>query len=86
MYNITLFLALFQRPLDGYAFPVFTTEFCPRDIKEFGERSKFLSCTQERAYRCIFSENKTKFVELCYRPSRRHIEIGKKKLNTKNIF
>lgn len=57
-----------QTPLDGYAFPVFTTESCPRNLTEWGERSSAFNCTQEYTYMCVPDENITQlwsYVTVC---------------------
>lgn len=57
---------MIQRPLDGYAFPVYTTESCPRNLTEWMERSSIFNCTWSNAYMCVTDENITKLLEFCY--------------------
>lgn len=57
---------MIQRPLDGYAFPVYTTESCPRNLTEWMERSSIFNCTWSNAYMCVPDENITKLLEFCY--------------------
>lgn len=57
---------MIQRPLDGYAFPVFTTGICPRNLTEWQERSSAFNCNQTNAYMCVPDENITELLEFCY--------------------
>lgn len=57
---------MIQRPLDGYAFPVFTTEVCPRNLTEWQERSSAFNCNKTNAYMCVPDENITELLEFCY--------------------
>lgn len=64
-----------SRPLDGYAFTVYTTKLCPRNTTEWLERSTALNCTWRNAYMCVPNENITELLEFCY--SLPQIQIGK---------
>lgn len=64
-----------QKPFDGSEFPVFTTEFCPRNLTEWQERSTALNCTMRNAYMCVPDENITELLEFCY--SQPQIQITK---------
>lgn len=57
---------MIQRPLEGYEFPVFTTESCPRTLTEWNEQSTALNCNQTNAYMCVPNENITELLEFCY--------------------
>lgn len=52
--------------LDGYEFPVYTTEFCPRNEPEWNERSSAINCTEDNGYLCLPNENVTELLEFCY--------------------
>lgn len=62
--------------LDGYAFPVYTTEFCPRNQKEWSERSLALNCTDGNAFMCFPNGNLTQLLEFCYKESKIRIQEG----------
>lgn len=70
-----MFRVISQRPLDGYAFTVYTTKLCPRNTTEWLERSTALNCTWRNAYMCVPNENITELLEFCY--SLPQIQIGK---------
>lgn len=57
---------MIQRPFDGYEFPVYTTEFCPRNMTEWQERSSILNCFKSNTYMCVPDENITELLEFCY--------------------
>nr|XP_034321800.1 ankyrin repeat domain-containing protein 29 isoform X3 [Crassostrea gigas] len=63
-YTVVLFCDC--RPLDGYAYPVYTTEVCPKNLTEWKERSSALNCNQTNAYMCVPNENITELLEFCY--------------------
>lgn len=56
----------FQTKQDGYEFPVYSTDFCPRNETEWKEKSKVLNCTEQKGYTCLPNENLTKLLEFCY--------------------
>ncbi|XP_065924973.1 uncharacterized protein [Magallana gigas] len=55
-----------RRKLEGYEFPVFSTESCPRNNAEWNERSSIINCTQSNGYTCLPNENFTELLEFCY--------------------
>uniref|UniRef100_A0A8W8JGM5 FZ domain-containing protein n=2 Tax=Magallana gigas TaxID=29159 RepID=A0A8W8JGM5_MAGGI len=55
-----------SKPLDGYKFPVYTTEFCPRNQTEWMERSSTINCTESNGYLCLPSEDLNELLEFCY--------------------
>lgn len=73
------YLAVIQRPLDGYAYPVYTTESCPRNLTEWQDRSFALNSTKRNAYMCVPNENITELLEFCYYLPQILIEKGKNK-------
>lgn len=60
------YLCYFQRELEGYKFPVYTTEFCPRNEREWNNRSSEYNCKEESTYACFPNDNLTELVEFCY--------------------
>lgn len=54
------------KKLDGYDFPVYTTEFCPRNQSEWSERSSSINCSKSNGYLCLPNENITELLEFCY--------------------
>lgn len=71
----------FKKTLDGYQFPVFQTESCPRNEIEWTGRSSVLNCTKSNGYMCMPSENFTTLLEFCYSQGKVAVENGKKKPN-----
>lgn len=57
---------LLKRPLDGYAFPVYTTESCPKTETEWRQRFSAINCTDSKGYMCTPNENITELIEFCY--------------------
>lgn len=57
---------ILQRKLDGYAFPVYSTEYCPRNEREWKERSTAINCTDKNGYACLPNKNITELLEFCY--------------------
>lgn len=80
--------AVIQRPLDGFAYPVYTTEVCPRNLTEWQKRSLAFSCNQTNAYMCVPNENITELLEFCYSEPQIRIVKGKttSQLNSLLIF
>lgn len=78
-------LAVIQRPLDGYAYPVYTTEVCPKNLIEWKERSSALNCNQTNAYMCVPNENITELLEFCYSGPQIRIVKGKNNLTIKQF-
>lgn len=56
----------FQKKLDGYEFPVYSTEVCPRNQTEWNARSSAINCTSNNGYMCIPNRELTKLLEFCY--------------------
>ncbi|XP_078312503.1 uncharacterized protein LOC144619076 [Crassostrea virginica] len=52
--------------LEGYKFPVYTTESCPRNETEWNERSAVFYCQGKSSYACLPNENITELLEFCY--------------------
>lgn len=65
-----------SKPLDGYQFPVFQTESCPRNEIEWTGRSSVLNCTKSNGYMCMPSENFTTLLEFCYSQDKLVVENG----------
>lgn len=61
--------------LDGYEFPVYSTDFCPQNETEWKARSNVLNCTEKNGYTCLPNEHFTELLEFCYRDP--HILIEK---------
>lgn len=59
-------LIIFQRKLDGYQFPVFSTKVCPRNETEWNERSSAINCTKDNGYLCFPNEKFTQLLEFCH--------------------
>nr|XP_034330309.1 uncharacterized protein LOC117690361 isoform X1 [Crassostrea gigas] len=55
-----------SRKLEGYEFPVYSTEFCPRNRSEWEQRSSAINCTDNNGYMCLPNENLTELLEFCY--------------------
>lgn len=70
----------FQRKMDGYKFPVYSTEFCPRYQTEWEQRSSAINCNKSNGYMCLSNENITELLEFCYLHPFIWMEEGKKKL------
>lgn len=64
------------KPLDGYAFPVYVTDSCPRNSTEWRERSLSLNCSKTNGYTCIPNEDFTKLLQFCYTDLRIRIQKG----------
>lgn len=62
--------------MDGYAFPVYVTDLCPRNRTEWRERSLSLNCTKTNGYTCIPNEDFTKLLQFCYTDLRIRIQKG----------
>lgn len=62
--------------MDGYKFPVYSTEFCPRNETEWKKRSTELNCTEKNGYTCLPNQNFTQLLEFCYTERRILIEEG----------
>ncbi|XP_078310484.1 uncharacterized protein LOC144618403 [Crassostrea virginica] len=89
---ISSFLLFYEcRKLDGYKFPVYTTEFCPRNKTEWEARSSEFNCNEDSSYACLPNENITELLQFCYPLQIISIEKGvclylaKKKSEPKHI-
>lgn len=56
----------FKKKLDGYDFPVYSTQLCPRNETEWNQRSTAINCTEKNGYVCLPNENITELLEFCY--------------------
>lgn len=63
---LCFFVSKFQRKIDGYKFPVYSTALCPRNETEWNERSSALNCTESNGYTCLPNQNFTELLEFCY--------------------
>lgn len=63
--DISVFFSLKER-LNGYQFPVYSTESCPRNEIEWLHRSSAINCTKWNGYMCMPNENLTMLLEFCY--------------------
>lgn len=68
---------MFQRKLDGYKFPVYSTELCPRNNTEWYKRSAAINCNESNGYTCLPNEHFTQLLEFCYTEPWILIEEGK---------
>lgn len=59
-------LLLFQRKLDGYNFPVYSTKQCPKNNIEWNQRFSAINCTEKNGYMCLPNENITGLLEFCH--------------------
>lgn len=73
-----MFLSL-KRRIEGYQFPVFQTESCPRNEIEWTGKSSVLNCTKSNGYMCMPSEKFTTLLEFCSNHDKLVIENGKQK-------
>lgn len=74
--DISVFLSL-KEQVNGYQFPVYSTESCPRNETEWFQRSSVLYCTERNGYMCMPNENLTMLLEFCYKQPIILIEGGK---------
>nr|XP_022337090.1 uncharacterized protein LOC111133218 isoform X3 [Crassostrea virginica] len=61
-----LFCESISKTPNGYTFPVYMTEHCPRNETEFNERSSAINCTRSYSYACFPNEKLTLLLEFCY--------------------
>lgn len=73
-----MFFSLKER-LNGYRFPVYSTESCPKNEIEWLYRSSAINCTEWNGYMCMPNENLTMLLEFCYNHPILIIQRGKKK-------
>lgn len=52
--------------LDGYKFPVYTTDFCPKNEIEWKKRSSAFNCPKKTSYACLPNDDITILLEFCY--------------------
>lgn len=64
------------RLLEGYKFPVYTTESCPKSNAEWLERSSSLQCNATNGYMCIPNEEISVLLEFCYHVQKTLIPKG----------
>lgn len=65
-WGIKIFIFIFQKKLDVYKFPVYSTPFCPQNESEWGKRSSVLNCNETNGYTCLPNEKRTELLEFCY--------------------
>lgn len=77
-----------QKKLEGYKFPVYTTEFCPRNKTEWEKRAPLFNCTSDESYACLPNEDITDLLEFCYPLQVISIQGGKviKNLYTQHVW
>ncbi|XP_078327755.1 uncharacterized protein LOC111102455 [Crassostrea virginica] len=67
---LSSWLLLYEcRQLHEYTFPVYTTDFCPRNEREWKARSSVFNCTGKYSYACIPNNELTELNEFCYNQS-----------------
>lgn len=66
MKNMNVYICYFQKKLEGYEFPVFSTEFCPRNQTEWNKRSSAINCNKTNSYMCVPNNNLNQLLEFCY--------------------
>lgn len=76
MKNINVYICTFQRNLEGYKFPVFSTELCPRNQAEWNKRSSDINCNETNGYMCVPNENLNMLIEFCDRDPVIRIQKG----------
>ena len=60
-------LSKLQRMMDGYTFPVYSTDFCPRNETEWNKRASVFNCTgEDSTYACFPNDDITQLIEFCY--------------------
>lgn len=65
--NVMFLIDLYECvPINGYKFPVYTTQFCPKNKTEWLQRSRDLNCTDRNGYICVPNEKFTLLMEFCY--------------------
>lgn len=69
---------LLKVPINGYKFPVYTTQFCPQNKTEWLQRSRDLNCTDRNGYICVPNEKFTLLMEFCYVKDTVAVPKGKK--------
>lgn len=67
--GIFLFSNIFRsncKKLNGYEFPVYSTDVCPVNETEWNARSSAINCTKNNGYICIPNKELTQLLEFCY--------------------
>lgn len=70
--------SLLKGPMDGYNFPVYSTESCPKNKTEWLQRSFVLNCTKRNGYMCVPNKHITVLMEFCYIVEKVSVPKGKK--------
>lgn len=65
MKNINVYICNFQKKLEGYRFPVYSTELCPRNQAEWNKRSSSINCNETNGYMCVPNYNLNQLLEFC---------------------
>ena len=78
-----LYIIEFQRKLNGYKFPVHTTESCPRNETEWRRRESAFNCKANSSYACFPNDQITELLEFCYPLPLILIHKGKIAIETK---
>nr|XP_022293967.1 uncharacterized protein LOC111104356 isoform X1 [Crassostrea virginica] len=64
---ISKFLIMECRKIDGYKFPVYSTDVCPRNETEWNKRAAVFNCTgEDSTYACFPNDDITQLIEFCY--------------------
>lgn len=66
MKNMNVYICYFQKKLEGYEFPVFSAEFCPRNQTEWNKRSSAINCNKTNGYMCVPNYHLNQLLEFCY--------------------
>lgn len=78
MKNMNVYICYFQTKLEGYKFPVFSTEFCPRNQTEWNKKSSAINCNRTNEYMCVPNVNLNQLLEFCFElPSIRIVKGNK---------
>lgn len=68
--------------MDGYKFPVYSTDVCPRNETEWNQRASVFNCTgEDSTYACFPNDDITQLIEFCYPLEIIAIPPGKKDYN-----
>ena len=70
-------LFMIQKRLDGYMFPVYTTDVCPQNETEWTKRSSAFNCPGNHSYACFPNDALTVLLEFCYPQPNISIDKGK---------
>lgn len=83
MKNMNVYICYFQKKLEGYGFPVLSTELCPRNQTEWNKRSSAINCNETNGYMCVPNENLNQLLEFCYEVPSIRIAKGNRGLTFK---